>query len=101
VTGICVGVLFFTSYKVKWLFIFLSLMKPNFVLIIFFRGRHASKVTEEEEDEVYLKEEEDALAGTGGTRLVSQPSCEFLPYCLNYFTAINITDLFVYHFGYL
>ncbi|GJN31896.1 hypothetical protein PR202_gb20351 [Eleusine coracana subsp. coracana] len=40
------------------------------------RGRHASKMTEEEEDEEYLKEEEDALAGTGGTRLVSQPSCE-------------------------
>ncbi|TVU20874.1 hypothetical protein EJB05_30475 [Eragrostis curvula] len=39
------------------------------------RGRHASKMTEEEEDEEYLKEEEDALAGTGGTRLLSQPSC--------------------------
>ncbi|KAJ4820885.1 chromatin-remodeling protein 11 [Rhynchospora pubera] len=39
------------------------------------RGRHASKVTEEEEDEEYLKDEEDALAGSGGTRLVSQPSC--------------------------
>ncbi|XP_054787919.1 ISWI chromatin-remodeling complex ATPase CHR11-like [Prosopis cineraria] len=37
------------------------------------RGRHASKVTEEEEDEEYLKEEEDGLAGN--TRLVSQPSC--------------------------
>ncbi|GMH29294.1 hypothetical protein Nepgr_031137 [Nepenthes gracilis] len=36
------------------------------------RGRHASKVTEEEEDEEYLKEEE---AGTGNTRLVAQPSC--------------------------
>uniref|UniRef100_A0A804QK69 ISWI chromatin-remodeling complex ATPase CHR11 n=1 Tax=Zea mays TaxID=4577 RepID=A0A804QK69_MAIZE len=32
-------------------------------------------MTEEEEDEEYLKEEEDALAGAGGTRLVSQPSC--------------------------
>ncbi|EAY96571.1 hypothetical protein OsI_18476 [Oryza sativa Indica Group] len=39
------------------------------------RGRHASKMTEEEEDEEYLKEEEDALDGAGGTRLVSQPSC--------------------------
>ncbi|CAM8988334.1 unnamed protein product [Rhodiola kirilowii] len=39
------------------------------------RGRHASKITEEEEDEVYLKEEEDGLSGTGGTRLVTQPSC--------------------------
>ncbi|KAJ6796105.1 putative chromatin-remodeling complex ATPase chain isoform X1 [Iris pallida] len=38
------------------------------------RGRHASKLTEEEEDEEYLKEE-DALGGSGGTRLVSQPSC--------------------------
>ncbi|GMH18788.1 hypothetical protein Nepgr_020629 [Nepenthes gracilis] len=36
------------------------------------RGRHASKVTEAEEDEEYLKEEE---AGTGNTRLVTQPSC--------------------------
>ncbi|TKY54119.1 putative chromatin-remodeling complex ATPase chain [Spatholobus suberectus] len=36
------------------------------------RGRHASKVTEEEEDEEYLKEEEDGLANT---RLVTQPSC--------------------------
>lgn len=43
-----------------------------------FRGRHASKMTEEEEDEEYLKEEEDALDGAGGTRLVSQPSCEHL-----------------------
>ncbi|KAL0323491.1 UNVERIFIED_CONTAM: ISWI chromatin-remodeling complex ATPase CHR11 [Sesamum angustifolium] len=39
------------------------------------RGRHASKITEEEEDEVYLKEEEDGLSGTGNTRLVAQPSC--------------------------
>ncbi|XP_064934683.1 ISWI chromatin-remodeling complex ATPase CHR11-like [Musa acuminata AAA Group] len=39
------------------------------------RGRHASKITEEEEDEEYLKEEEDAFSGAGGTRLVSQPSC--------------------------
>ncbi|CAL0307234.1 unnamed protein product [Lupinus luteus] len=36
------------------------------------RGRHASKVTEEEEDEEYLKEEEDGLAST---RLLTQPSC--------------------------
>ncbi|KAH7513288.1 ISWI chromatin-remodeling complex ATPase CHR11 [Ziziphus jujuba] len=36
------------------------------------RGRHASKLTEEEEDEEYLKEEEDGL---GNTRLVTQPSC--------------------------
>ncbi|XP_057538927.1 ISWI chromatin-remodeling complex ATPase CHR11 [Amaranthus tricolor] len=36
------------------------------------RGRHASKVTEEEEDEEYLKEEE---TGTANTRLVTQPSC--------------------------
>ncbi|KAH9620261.1 hypothetical protein KSS87_018196 [Heliosperma pusillum] len=36
------------------------------------RGRHASKVTEEEEDEEYLKEEE---AGSAGTRLLTQPSC--------------------------
>ncbi|KAJ6980968.1 hypothetical protein NC653_024372 [Populus alba x Populus x berolinensis] len=36
------------------------------------RGRHASKVTEEEEDEECLKEEEDGLSGN--TRLVTQPS---------------------------
>lgn len=39
------------------------------------RGRHASKLTEEEEDEEYLKEEEDGLSGTGNTRLLTQPSC--------------------------
>jgi SWI/SNF-related matrix-associated actin-dependent regulator of chromatin subfamily A member 5 len=39
------------------------------------RGRNASKFTEEEEDEVYLKEEEDGLSGTGNTRLLTQPSC--------------------------
>ncbi|KAJ0768980.1 putative calcium/calmodulin-dependent protein kinase chromatin remodeling ISWI family [Helianthus annuus] len=39
------------------------------------RGRHASKMTEEEEDEVYLKEEEDGLSGAGHTRLLVQPSC--------------------------
>ncbi|KAK1278455.1 putative chromatin-remodeling complex ATPase chain [Acorus gramineus] len=39
------------------------------------RGRHVSKLTEEEEDEEYLKEEEDAFSGAGGTRLVTQPSC--------------------------
>lgn len=44
----------------------------------FLRGRHASKITEEEEDEEYLKEEEDAFSGAGGTRLVSQPSCMIL-----------------------
>jgi hypothetical protein len=42
-----------------------------------YRGRHESKVTEEEEDEEYLKEE-DALASAGGTRLLIQPSCERL-----------------------
>lgn len=40
----------------------------------FHRGRHASKVTEEEEDEEYLKDEEDGLSGN--TRLVAQPSCK-------------------------
>ncbi|XP_039154712.1 probable chromatin-remodeling complex ATPase chain isoform X2 [Eucalyptus grandis] len=39
------------------------------------RGRHESKITEEEEDEECLKEEEDGLSGTGNTRLLSQPSC--------------------------
>ena len=38
-------------------------------------------MTEEEEDEEYLKEEE---AGTANTRLVTQPSCEF---CLCGFTS--------------
>ncbi|VVA16839.1 PREDICTED: ISWI chromatin-remodeling complex [Prunus dulcis] len=39
------------------------------------KGRHASKITEEEEDEECLKEEEDGLSGTGTTRLLTQPSC--------------------------
>lgn len=39
----------------------------------FFRGRHASKVTEEEEDEEYLKDEDEL---SGNTRLVAQPSCK-------------------------
>ncbi|XP_057806008.1 ISWI chromatin-remodeling complex ATPase CHR17-like isoform X2 [Salvia miltiorrhiza] len=39
------------------------------------RGRHASKLTEEEEDAEYLKEEDDVISGAGGTRLVAQPSC--------------------------
>ncbi|XP_050216633.1 ISWI chromatin-remodeling complex ATPase CHR11 [Mercurialis annua] len=39
------------------------------------KGRHASKLTEEEEDEEYLKEEEDGLSGSGNTRLLVQPSC--------------------------
>ncbi|XP_077232614.1 putative chromatin-remodeling complex ATPase chain [Tasmannia lanceolata] len=39
------------------------------------RGRHASKLTEEEEDEEYLKEEEDEFSALGSTRLVAQPSC--------------------------
>lgn len=39
------------------------------------RGRHASKVTEEEEDEECLKDEEDGLTGSGTTRLLTQPSC--------------------------
>ncbi|KAH7858198.1 hypothetical protein Vadar_021182 [Vaccinium darrowii] len=39
------------------------------------RGRHASKITEEEEDQEYLKDEEDGLSGTGNTRLLVQPSC--------------------------
>ncbi|KAJ1699435.1 hypothetical protein LUZ63_007947 [Rhynchospora breviuscula] len=38
------------------------------------RGRHASKLTEEEEDEECLKEDEDEFSAAG-TRLVSQPSC--------------------------
>jgi len=41
--------------------------------VVCFRGRHASKITEEEEDEEYLKEEE---GGLGNTRLVTQPSCK-------------------------
>lgn len=49
-----------------------------FCSIFVFRGRHASKLTEEEEDETYLKEEEDGLAGSGSghTRLLVQPSCK-------------------------
>lgn len=50
------------------------LVLPN----AFCRGRHASKVTEEEEDAEYLKEEEDGLSGSGSTRLVAQPSCKMI-----------------------
>ena len=39
------------------------------------RGGLQSKVTEEEEDEEYLKEEDNALTGAGSTRLLTQPSC--------------------------
>lgn len=46
--------------------------------IEFCRGRHASKLTEEEEDEEYLKEEENGLSGTGNTRLLVQPSCKMV-----------------------
>ncbi|KAH0895930.1 hypothetical protein HID58_045498 [Brassica napus] len=42
------------------------------------RGRHASKLTEEEEDEEYLKEEEGAIPGSGGTRLLTQPACKYV-----------------------
>ncbi|KAM0951093.1 putative calcium/calmodulin-dependent protein kinase chromatin remodeling SNF2 family [Dioscorea sansibarensis] len=38
-------------------------------------GRHASKLTEEEEDEECLKEEEGGFSVGGGTWLVSQPTC--------------------------
>ncbi|RWR94121.1 ISWI chromatin-remodeling complex ATPase CHR11 [Cinnamomum micranthum f. kanehirae] len=39
------------------------------------RGRHASKLTEQEEDEECLKEEEDGFSAAGSTRLMTQPSC--------------------------
>jgi hypothetical protein len=60
-------------------------------------------MTEEEEDEEYLKEEEDALAGAGGTRLVSQPSCEPFAYyllLLHYFSCLNQLK-FLKHFSFL
>ncbi|KAJ0035175.1 hypothetical protein Pint_24589 [Pistacia integerrima] len=49
-------------------------------------GRHASKLTEEEEDEEYLKEEEDGLSGT--TRLVTQPSFK---------VQLNLELIFLFH----
>lgn len=48
------------------------------LMLSVFSGRHASKVTEEEEDEEYLKGEEDGVANT---RLMTQPSCKY-PMCL-------------------
>lgn len=45
---------------------------------LIFRGRRASKLTEEEEDEEYLMEEEGAIPGSGGTRLLTQPSFKYL-----------------------
>ncbi|KAI8561580.1 hypothetical protein RHMOL_Rhmol04G0351200 [Rhododendron molle] len=58
------------------------------------RGRHASKLTEEEEDEEYLKEEEDGLSGSGNTRLLVQPSCitlslSCLPFLYSSFVCIS------------
>lgn len=47
-----------------------------------FRGRHASKLTEEEEDQECLKEEEGGISGSGGTRLLTQPSCKYLYFAL-------------------
>ena len=48
--------------------------------IILSRGRHASKLTEEEEDEECLKGEEDGISGN--TRLVTQPSCKGPQTCI-------------------
>lgn len=64
------------------------------VQCIFLRGRHASKLTEEEEDAEYLKEEEDVLSGTGGTRLVAQPSCKMI---LSLLTILSACHSFVQH----
>ena len=47
-------------------------------------------MTEEEEDEECLKEEEDGLSGTGNTRLVTQPSCE-----LSFSIVLSITRIFL------
>lgn len=55
-----------------------SVSSDDFFTQFGFRGRHASKLTEEEEDEEYLKEEEDGLSGAGHTRLLVQPSCKIL-----------------------
>lgn len=59
-----------------------------------YRGRHASKITEEEEDEEYLKDEEDALTGTGGTRLMVQPSCKLMSF--KYFFPSFIHKIYVF-----
>lgn len=69
--------------------------------VVCFSGRHASKVTEEEEDEEYLKGEED---GVSNTRLVTQPSCKCsfsLLMCLfAWFTPhyICLSNLFLFSF---
>lgn len=62
----------------------------NFYLCAYFRGRHASKVTEQEEDEEYLKEEE---SGTASTRLVTQPSCEFCSFPEQLPGFLNFADI--------
>lgn len=62
------------------------------------RGRHASKITEEEEDEECLKEEEDGISGTGNTRLLVQPSCKiffilFVFIVMNFFCHNNTKNV--------
>lgn len=47
-----------------------------YIIHILYRGRHASKLTEQEEDEECLKEEEDGFSAAGSTRLMTQPSCK-------------------------
>ncbi|XP_024388673.1 probable chromatin-remodeling complex ATPase chain [Physcomitrium patens] len=39
------------------------------------KGRHGSKLTEEEEDKEYLKEDDEDVGAARGTRLLVQPSC--------------------------
>lgn len=61
-------------YHLPEVVLYVDLLWANLITFPFFRGRHASKVTEEEEDEEYLKDEEDELSGN--TRLMAQPSCK-------------------------
>ncbi|RXH75239.1 hypothetical protein DVH24_029960 [Malus domestica] len=46
------------------------------------KGRHASKITKEEEDEEFLKEEDEGLAGAGTIQLLTQPSWNMRDYQL-------------------
>lgn len=86
-----VGFIYFAFKCIEWFHI---QMMPLLIRILWYSGRHASKLTEEEEDEECLKEEEDGLSGTGNTRLLVQPSCKIYFLCqLNLWVCLRVEVL--------